>query len=121
MNKWMVVWYNTIYSSAADTVPQIVDHPVDVTVFKNSNAELRCRATGSPKPKIHWLRDGIKVPTDSDDPESRRYVMPSGALTFIRAIQKKRKTDSGKYQCVAVNRAGKVTSKAATLLVGGML
>lgn len=103
----------------SDSLPQIIDHPVDVIVAKNSNAELRCKATGSPKPTIYWLRDGKKVPTDDDDSEKRRYIMPSGNLTFIRVIQKKRRTDSGQYQCVAVNKVGETKSKAATLLVGG--
>jgi len=47
--------------------------------------------------------------------------MPSGNLTFIRVIQKKKKTDTGKYQCVAVNRAGKAMSNTANLIVGGKL
>lgn len=119
LNK--VTYLHTLFSVVVDTIPQILDHPLDVIAVKNSNAELRCRAIGSPKPKIHWLRDGVKVPTDADDPEQRRFIMPSGNLTFIRVIQKKKKTDTGKYQCVAENRAGKTTSREAELFVGGKM
>lgn len=45
--------------------------------------------------------------------------MPTGDLTFIRVISKRKRTDAGLYQCVAVNRVGKAVSRNATLQVGG--
>ena len=87
-------------------------------VLKNANANLKCSATGKPSPKIHWLHNGVIVPTDKNDPENRRYQMPGGDLTFLRVVHKRRKSDTGIYQCVATNKHGTVFSRNATLRVG---
>ena len=94
--------------------PVITKHPSDVVVLKNSPADLRCSATGSPQPTIHWLQDGVKVPTD----DGRRFLMDDGTLHFLRVTRGRRRTDAGVYQCVASNNHGRVYSKNASLIVG---
>ena len=85
-----------------------------MVVLKNSPADLRCSATGSPKPTIHWLQDGVKVPTD----DGRRFLLDDGTLHFMRVTRGRRRTDAGVYQCVASNTHGTVYSKNASLIVG---
>lgn len=61
-------------------------------VTKGSPLRLPCRATGYPLPDIHWRKDGIHVfPNTSED-------------LYISEAQVE---DSGKYVCMAVNRAGR--------------
>ena len=73
---------------------------------------LNCQAAGSPQPKIHWLRDGEPVQVT---PSSSRVLLPTGSL-FSLSVSR---ADAGRYRCVAVNRAGKVTSREATLTAAG--
>ena len=100
-------------SSLIGSPPVITEHPSDVVVLKNSPANLICRATGSPKPTIHWLQNGVKVLEDG-----RRYLLSSGTLHFLRVIRGRKRTDTGIYHCVASNRYGTVYSKNASLIVG---
>ena len=93
--------------------PVITEHPSDAVVEKNSPAELTCRASGFPEPKISWYRNGVEIPT-----ERRRSLLPNGNLYFIRTVSSKRKTDNGIYSCKAKNRFGTVYSKNASLFIG---
>lgn len=93
--------------------PVITEHPSDAVVEKNSPAELTCRASGSPEPKISWYRNGVEIPT-----ERRRSILPDGNLYFIRTVSSKRKTDNGIYSCKAKNRFGTAYSKNASLFIG---
>lgn len=93
--------------------PVITKHPSNAVVEKNSPAELTCRASGFPEPKISWYRNGVEIPT-----ERRRSILPDGNLYFIRTVSSKRKTDSGIYSCKAKNRFGTAYSKNASLFIG---
>ena len=93
--------------------PKIKQHPSDAVVQKNSPTELKCKASGSPKPKITWFQNGVEVPFDR-----RRSLLPDGSLYFLRTVSGKRKTDNGVYHCKARNRYGAVFSKNATLVIG---
>lgn len=106
------VWAFPVFTHLGSP-PVIKQHPSDAVVLKNSPAELKCKASGSPKPKITWYQNGVEVPTDR-----RRSILPDGSLYFIRTVSSKRKTDNGVYECKARNRYGTVFSKNATFLVG---
>ena len=102
-------------STPIASAPVITKHPSDVVVYKNSPADLTCSVSGSPKPNIYWLQNGVKVPTDQD---GRRFLMNDGTLHFLRVTRGRKRTDTGIYQCVASNRHGTVYSKNASLIVG---
>lgn len=99
------------------TPPVIVRDPSDTVVVKNSPTTLKCRATGSPKPKIHWLQNGVKL---DDDGSGRRFLLPGGSLHFVRVVRARRRTDVGIYQCVASNDHGTAYSKNVSLSIGSI-
>lgn len=60
-----------------------------------ANVEIRCSATGNPRPRIQWDRiDGQPISSD--------VVMREGYLRFNSL----RKSDEGTYRCSAQNDAG---------------
>lgn len=101
------------FTTCQGGAPVITKHPSDAVVEKNSPAELTCRASGFPEPKISWYRNGVEIPT-----ERRRSILPDGNLYFIRTVSSKRKTDNGIYSCKAKNRFGTAYSKNASLFIG---
>ena len=109
------MWLNAVCTHPGSP-PVIKQHPEDAVVQKNSPAELKCEASGSPKPQITWYQNGVEVPTDR-----RRSILPDGNLHFLRTVSSKRKTDNGVYQCKARNRLGTVYSKNASFLVASEL
>lgn len=89
-------------------------------VIEGESVNVKCNATGKPKPTIKWIngRDGSVLPSGVD-----------GTLYFERIAKK----DGGQYKCVAANKAGQdeknialnivskpevVESVNATILVG---
>ena len=64
---------------AAQIPPRIVEHPSDVAVAKNQPATLSCKASGTPRPAIHWFKDGLRV-----TPNQHRSLLPSGELLFLK-------------------------------------
>ncbi|KAG5850585.1 hypothetical protein ANANG_G00084020 [Anguilla anguilla] len=72
--------------------------PSDVSVLLNESVKLECRAQGTPRPTVQWLKDGKAV-------SSSRHIRisPDGTtLSLTGALT----SDSGKYTCVATNAAG---------------
>ena len=70
-------------------------------------ASFKCVATGHPKPKVEWSRNGeALVPNE-------RTVLTEDTLLILKA----RLEDSGSYTCVAQNKEG-LNFASAHLLVG---
>ena len=70
---------------------------------------LSCNATGNPGPTISWTRDGSPINTTNHSRIS--YSNDKKQLTITDVSR----TDSGEYRCVANNKFGNATSRAATL------
>ncbi|PFX30360.1 hemicentin-1-like isoform X2 [Stylophora pistillata] len=70
--------------------------PVKVTSERWT--ELKCNASGNPKPKLTWLRQD--VPIGLSNP--KYLVLPSGSLRIFEV----KPSDSGTYTCVASNPLG---------------
>uniref|UniRef100_A0A7N6BSW4 Heparan sulfate proteoglycan 2 n=1 Tax=Anabas testudineus TaxID=64144 RepID=A0A7N6BSW4_ANATE len=79
------------------TLPQVQVSPQSVDIHEGDTLRLYCRASGSPSPKLTWLKDGGQIP-----PQSRMDRTDIGTL-LIPNIQL---TDSGTYMCVGSNSVG---------------
>lgn len=99
--------------------PRITEHPLDAVVPKEDPVTLKCKAEGSPKPKIEWYKDGklLKI-------NPHQLLLPDGDLFFLRVVHSRNKdrsskSDSGIYWCEAKNEIGTARSRNATLQVAG--
>ncbi|NXG05993.1 CNTN3 protein, partial [Sakesphorus luctuosus] len=66
-----------------------------------------CRAGGKPKPSYRWLKNGEQLSAEG------RIQIENGALT----ISNLNLTDSGRYQCIAENKHGVISSSAELRVV----
>nr|XP_020469129.1 roundabout homolog 4-like isoform X2 [Monopterus albus] len=103
---------------ADEMPPRIVHHPSDVVVKIGSPATLSCRADGSPKPTIEWLRNGHPLETAKAAGQLQPMVLIEGSLFFLSVGEGRRgQSHEGIYTCVARNSAGKATSRNASLYI----
>lgn len=70
----------------------------NVTSLLNTPIKIVCSATGSPKPRITWMKNG-KALDQSDD---RYSIFENGTLLIAQASPE----DQGKYTCIAKNKEG---------------
>ncbi|XP_060630493.2 hemicentin-1 isoform X1 [Anolis sagrei] len=76
------------------------DTPSETSVILTQDITFECRVSGSPFPIIHWFKDG--KPLFSGDPNIE--ILDNGQILHIKSA---RRIDKGRYQCSAVNAAGK--------------
>lgn len=58
--------------------PVITQNPVSKVVEIGHTADIQCKATGTPTPKIYWLKDMVRV-----DMTNSRYKLVDGKLFFL--------------------------------------
>lgn len=104
---------------AEETPPRIVHHPSDVVVRVGNPATLSCRADGSPKPTIEWLRNGLPLEVAKGDGQLT-MVLSEGSLFFLSVgVGRRGQSHEGVYACMARNSAGTATSRNASLYIAG--
>ena len=74
-----------------------VDLPLNLNVSAGSKANLKCSASGIPRPVITWFKDGHRMTTSSVT-----GVKGYSVITF----QSVRRNDTGKYWCEANSSEG---------------
>ncbi|KAM4611104.1 basement membrane-specific heparan sulfate proteoglycan core protein [Polymixia lowei] len=79
------------------TQPQVQVSPQNVEVHEGDTLRLYCRASGSPTPKLTWLRNGGQIP-----PQARMERTDIGTLL----VPNVKMSDSGTYMCVGSNSIG---------------
>ncbi|XP_040085469.1 basement membrane-specific heparan sulfate proteoglycan core protein isoform X4 [Oryx dammah] len=80
--------------AVAPGAPQVQVEEVELTVEAGHTATLRCSATGSPKPTIHWSKLRSPLPW--------QHRLEGNTLIIPRVAQQ----DSGQYICNASSPAG---------------
>ncbi|XP_028608177.1 immunoglobulin superfamily DCC subclass member 4 isoform X2 [Grammomys surdaster] len=89
--------------------PAISQAPEALSRTRASTARFVCRASGEPRPALHWLHDGAPL-----RPNGRVKVQGSGGSLVITQIGLQ---DAGYYQCVAENSAGTACAAAPLAVV----
>ena len=76
----------------------LTTRPSDKTVLEAANVTFHCNAIGNPVPKIRWIKDG-------------EAVASGDTLRFINT----KRTQSGKYWCLAENGLNLTANASASL------
>jgi hypothetical protein len=103
--------------------PRIEQHPNSIIVNVSDPVTLECRASGVPKPRIMWTKDGVELPLHAG---SQRYTLIHESNLFIYAASLGKtsssgtaaatnQSDAGVYQCRAENEHGVAMSSNASL------
>ena len=82
----------------------MVIHPMSKTVEVHSDVQLTCGA--NVKSSYYWKKE-------SDSIQSEAKGLKSKVLTLVNVSP----SDSGRYQCVAINKHGTFSSDFAMLIV----
>ena len=98
------------------TAPSVVIEPKHRTVREGKGLSLSCVATGEPKPRIKWKKNGKNIPQVPGNRIRIRFTDTRSKLRIKNATIQ----DSGMYHCVAKNPLGYSNSGKATVhVIGG--
>ncbi|XP_011633791.1 protogenin-like [Pogonomyrmex barbatus] len=83
--------------------PSFISTPTDQICPNGRTARFECQAQGLPLPQIYWLKDSLNITINA-----RRTIYVKEYNKTELAISATVPSDSGIYQCVAVNAAGEI-------------
>ncbi|XP_030387654.1 titin homolog isoform X3 [Scaptodrosophila lebanonensis] len=86
--------------------------PGQVKALISSSFTLQCNMRGSPRPQVHWYKDGIQLSGMSDRIRIRQ-IGSTCALTISSVAE----CDTGRYTCEATNSKGRVSTFARLQVV----
>ena len=101
-------------SPAAPTIDVL---PAEVVVDIYDNVTIHCVASGFPKPKIVWLRNGETF----NDTDIVHFVVSDIRVRSTLFWRRIRSTETGVYTCNAVNSAGGVAADVELIVLGKQL
>ncbi|XP_065845794.1 neuronal cell adhesion molecule-like isoform X5 [Oscarella lobularis] len=110
VNDYLILGATAFPTLTVEYAPVIAQGPRGKTVVKGYEVHLFCNATGVPRPRIYWKKDGVFV-----EALSERFEV--GYVEGTLFIETAEFSDAGLYSCFAnnsVNPAG-TESKAAQL------
>ncbi|CAH1249635.1 HMCN1 [Branchiostoma lanceolatum] len=99
--------------TAGPSPPKFSQALQDEVCERNSIAQLTCKVSGNPKPRVTWMK-GDTVLTEGD-----RYEIFEEKGSFNMEIYDTLPSDSGTYTCVASNAHGTVKCSAELLIADG--
>lgn len=105
----MLTILSSLYLLDNGVAPQIVQPPRSVVVMEGREAELNCKATGTPPPKVHWKRNNhtLKWLHSCTEEMVRMCIKEDGTLIIQNAMV----ADSGRFRCLVRNHAGREESE----------
>ncbi|XP_059849711.1 hemicentin-1-like [Hypanus sabinus] len=80
--------------------PIIRPSPSNITAIANTQVEVSCKVTGSPKPEVTWKKDDKQLNFNLQ--QNMYRLLPSGSLVIISATTE----DTALYECTASNEVG---------------
>ncbi|RLU22847.1 hypothetical protein DMN91_005125 [Ooceraea biroi] len=83
--------------------PSFIKTPTNQVCPNGRTARFECQAQGLPVPRIYWLKDSLNI---TNNGRRTTYVKEYNKIEL--AISATVPSDSGVYQCVAVNSAGEI-------------
>ena len=85
----------------------LVDSP---RIVVNRSVLLECPVSGSPAPRVHWLKNGAPLTTTAGVGVADVGVAGVGVRVDGRTLEiaRARTGDSGRYTCIASNEAGQL-------------
>ncbi len=122
----LVLSVASLRGSSAGLAPRIDQHPNSVTVNMSDPVTLECRASGDPRPKITWYKDGVRLSLDFTTDSSNGVVAAKSKYTLIHdsdlfifaaMLGKGNKSDTGVYYCRADNQHGHAVSHNASIVI----
>ncbi|XP_069798458.1 hemicentin-1 [Narcine bancroftii] len=78
--------------------PSVADEATDLLVTRLAPAVITCTASGVPEPRIHWIKDGARLPAQGEG----YFILSTGTIEISAA----QLSHAGRYTCVAKNAAG---------------
>ncbi|XP_035862884.1 obscurin isoform X5 [Sander lucioperca] len=99
-------------SSLPTNSPPVFEAPLsDCTTKIGQTIKLTCKVTGSPKPVVSWLKDGLPL---EDDPRHIITADRSGTCSLI--LDSLTAEDSGQYACYAISCMGSAGTLATVVV-----
>lgn len=98
-------------SYSRNSAPKFEEKLVDVEVLEGKTAHIDCVVSGEPEPDIEWTFEGKKI---SESSRIKFYFEKDDVVGI--EIKKITVDDEGFYECIAVNKGGKATSKCELLV-----
>uniref|UniRef100_A0A336MUJ6 CSON005406 protein n=1 Tax=Culicoides sonorensis TaxID=179676 RepID=A0A336MUJ6_CULSO len=102
-NKCKVTVYELEAPTAVDAPPVLATSIVDYYRPAFNDIVIECKITGTPKPRVKWIRDGLAVEFGD---KYEYYHKDDGTCTLV--VNQPRMIDSGKYIIIAKNHAGEL-------------
>lgn len=95
--------------------PQILSDITNVTAIRDEPAQFSVKATGNPRPTIHWFKNDTEeiLPTNKDF----EIIHDAPTDTFILKVNKCKPEHQGDYSAVVSNSGGTIKSKKGKLTV----
>ncbi|XP_012138183.2 protogenin isoform X1 [Megachile rotundata] len=103
--KYFVTNNSDVQNVTVDVLipPSFLKTPSNQVCPNGRTARFECQAQGLPMPKIYWLKDSLNI---TGNGRRTTYVKEYNKMEL--AISATVPSDSGIYQCVAVNSAGEI-------------
>jgi hypothetical protein len=93
--------------------PQITLEVRNLSVAEELVVSFVCKASGSPQPTFHWLKNSNKLNTRRN--RFKVFDMPYGSVLKIETV--KNKDNGSNFTCVAENGVGKPAKSTGQLKV----
>ena len=84
--------------------------PSDIETEESRDIVIPCEATGVPKPRITWYKNGVVI----DEDEFEHIEVNDDGIAIMQVLE----SDEGIYQCFAKNNLGEIVASSQLTMKG---